>query len=407
MKKKALSILLSIVALVLGLAGGAFGFTYVTIPDTEVLTASEEVYYSYNDAALTDGQLTGAVGELSVHFLELGNKYTGDCTYIKYKGADKDYDILIDCGSKASSIPTVTSYLNNYVTDGVLEFVIVTHAHLDHYAGFATSGKTKGIFDLYKCEKIIDFGGNNETDNNKKGTNQTTGVTYQNYLSKRQNEIDNDGATYYPAQLTTLGNNKEFVIDNGSTTGSEFKFEVLYNFYYDHKAATENDYSVCTLFSHNNKKFLFTGDLEKSGEDMLVQNNQVLKDGFDNGTLQVDLYKAGHHGSKTSSNENLLKAIQPKLVCICCCAGSSEYSSNPLNQFPTQDFINRISKYTTNIYVTTLCIDYKNNEFTSMNGNIMVISVITKSEVSLAFSNNSTKLKDTNWFKANRTWPEN
>lgn len=407
MKKKALSVLLSIVALVLGLAGGAFGFTYVTIPDTEVLHASEEVYYSYNDAALTDGQLTGAVGELSVHFLELGNKYTGDCTYIKYKGKDKDYDILIDCGSKASSIPTVTSYLNNYVTDGVLEYVIVTHAHLDHYAGFATNNKVKGIFDLYKCENIIDFGDDKETDINKKGTNQTTGVTFNNYVSKRKNEIDNDGAKHHPAQkLSTLGNNYTFVIDDGSSTGSEFKFEVLYNFYYDHKATTENDYSVCTLFSHNNKKFLFTGDLEKDGEDLLVQNNQVLKDGFDNGTLQVDLYKAGHHGSKTSSNENLLKAIQPKLVCICCCAGSSEYSSNPLNQFPTQDFINRISKYTTNIYVTTLCLDYKNNEFTSMNGNIMVISIITKPEVSLAFSNNSTKLKDTDWFRANRTWPE-
>lgn len=398
MKKKTLSILLSIVALVLGLAGGAFGFTYVTIPDTEVLNASEEVYYSYNDAALTNGQLTGAVGELSVHFLELGNKYTGDCTYIKYKGADKDYDILIDCGSKASSIPTVTSYLNNYVTDGVLEFVIITHAHLDHYAGFATSGKTKGIFDLYKCENIIDFGS---------GTNQT-GNTYKNYVKKRNNEVTSDGATYYPVQeLSTLGNNYTFEIDKGTTTGSEFKFEVLYNFYYDHEVDRENDYSVCTLFSHNNKKFLFTGDLEKDGEDKLVENNQVLKEGFDNGTLKVDLYKAGHHGSKTSSNENLLKAIQPKVVCICCCAGSSEYSPNPLNQFPTQDFINRISKYTTNIYVTTLCVDYKNNEFTSMNGNIMVISIITKPEVSLAFSNNSTKLKDTDWFKANRTWPEN
>ncbi len=392
MKKKTLSVFLSIFALLIGLIGGAFGFTYVTIPDTETLNASEEVYYSHNDAALTNGQLTGEVGELSIHFLELGNKYTGDCTYIKYG----DVDILIDCGSKASSVPTVTNYLNKYITDGIIEYVIVTHAHLDHYAGFATSGKTKGIFDLYQCKNIIDFG---------TGTNQT-GNTYQNYVTKRTNEIDNDGAHYYPAQLSTKGNNYEFVIDDGSTTGSEFKFEMLYNYYYDHKATTENDYSVCTLFSHNNKKFLFTGDLEKEGEDMLVENNKVLKDGFDNGNLYVDLYKAGHHGSKTSSNENLLKAIQPKLVCICCCAGSKEYTKTNANQFPTQDFVNRISRYTTNVYVTTLCIDYDNNEFTSMNGNIMVISVITKAEVSLAFSNNSTKLKDTDWFIANRTWPE-
>ena len=44
-----------------------------------------------------------AEGELEIHFLELGNKYTGDCTYIK--AGDKD--ILIDAGSKASSIETI------------------------------------------------------------------------------------------------------------------------------------------------------------------------------------------------------------------------------------------------------------------------------------------------------------
>ena len=384
MKKSTLSVIICIFALLLGMVGGAFGFTYVTIPDTETLIASSDVYYSYNDNNLTTGKLTGEAGELSIHFLELGNKYTGDCTYIKYG----DVDILIDCGSKASSVATVKKYLDQYITDGILEYVIITHAHLDHYAGFATSGKVYGIFDLYQCKNIIDFG---------TGTNQT-GNTYQNYVAKRQNEIDNDGANYYPApSISTYGSNREFVIDNGATSGSTFKFEVLYNYYYDHKATTENDYSVCTLFTHNSKHFLFTGDLEKDGEDMLVDNNTL---------PTVDLYKAGHHGSKTSSNEKLLEAIQPKVVCICCCAGSKEYTKTDVNQFPTQDFVNRIAKYTTNIYVTTLCIDYDNNEFTSMNGNIMVISRITQTEISLAFSNNSTKLKDTEWFKAHRIWPE-
>ena len=393
MKKKTLSVIISIFALLFGFVGGAFGFTYVNMPDTEILNASEEVYYSRSDAALTTGKLTGESGELSIHFLELGNKYTGDCTYIKYG----DVDILIDCGSKASSVPTVTSYLDKYITDGIIEYVIVTHAHMDHYAGFATSGKTKGIFDLYKCQNIIDFG---------TGTNQTTGVTYQNYLAKRQNEIDNDGANYYPAPaISTLGNNREFVIDDGIDSGSVFKFEVLYNYFYTNTASTENDYSVCTLFTHNNKHFLFTGDLEKDGEDMLVENNQILKDGYENGNLKVDLYKAGHHGSKTSSNEKLLAAIQPQVVCICCCAGSKEYTKTDANQFPTQEFVTRIAQYTDQIYVTTLCIDYDNNQFTSMNGNIMVISHITQAKVSLAFSNNSIKLKDTEWFKAHRTWP--
>ena len=56
-------------------------------------------------------------GELQIHFLELGNKYTGDCTYIKAG----ETDILSDAGSKTSSIPTISEYLNQYVTDGKLD----------------------------------------------------------------------------------------------------------------------------------------------------------------------------------------------------------------------------------------------------------------------------------------------
>ena len=91
-------------------------------------------------------------GELQIHFLELGNYYTGDCVYIKAG----DTDVLIDAGSKYSSVPTISAYLNQYVTDNKLEYVIVTHAHEDHYAGFAAS---TGIFDLYECEDRFRVGG--------------------------------------------------------------------------------------------------------------------------------------------------------------------------------------------------------------------------------------------------------
>ena len=57
-----------------------------------------------------------STADLSIHFLELGNKYTGDCTYIKVG----DVDILIDAGSRVGSITTISAYLNQYVTDGVL-----------------------------------------------------------------------------------------------------------------------------------------------------------------------------------------------------------------------------------------------------------------------------------------------
>jgi competence protein ComEC len=150
------------------------------------------------------------------------------------------------------------------------------------------------------------------------------------------------------------------------------------------------------MFSQGKNHYLFTGDLEKSGEESLVASNNLPK---------VKLYKAGHHGSKTSSNTSLMSVIQPEIVCVCCCAGSSEFNAAPLNTFPTQDFINRVAPYTDKIYVTSLSVSYSGNQTVSMNGNITVSSL--GKEVTVTCSNNDIILKETEWFKANRTWPTN
>ena len=59
--------------------------------------------------------------DFQVHFLELGNYNAGDCTYIKAG----DIIILIDAGSRESSVPVIKNYINQYCTDGILEYVIV------------------------------------------------------------------------------------------------------------------------------------------------------------------------------------------------------------------------------------------------------------------------------------------
>lgn len=179
-------------------------------------------------------------------------------------------------------------------------------------------------------------------------------------------------------------------------------FEVLYNYYYfdENKASTENDNSVITMFTYGSHKFLLTGDLEESGENKMVEYytniNQPLP--------KVDVFKAGHHGSKTSSNDALLAMITPDISVVTCVAGSTEYTTNFANTFPTQAYINRISQYTKEVYVTSLCIDYEKGEYQSMNGDIIVSS--NKKKVAVAGSNNNIVLKDTDWFKENRTTPE-
>lgn len=315
-------------------------------------------------------------GELTIHFLELGNKYTGDSVYIKAG----ENDILIDAGSRNPSSKTITEYINNYVNDGTLEYVIATHAHQDHIAGFVGTEQEPGIFERFKCEIIIDFPLTNATSN-----------VYKNYVELRDNEIRNDGATHYTAlecYKEENGGKRKYDLGEGIT------LEILYNYYYENKTSDENDYSVCVLINDGLNNYLFTGDLEEKGEEYLVEYNDLPK---------CKVYKAGHHGSKTSSSEALLKEIEPEIVCVCCCAGSTEYTTVNDNTFPTQDFINRVSEYTDQIFVTTIVSD-SNEGFESMNGNIIVS--LKDGVVSVNCTNNNVILKDTEWFEKNRKWPK-
>ncbi len=324
------------------------------------------------------------VGELSFHFMTLGNGNSGDSIYVKAG----ENDILIDAGSGESSIGTIQNYIDDYVTDGKLEYVIVTHADSDHVAGFA---RTDGsIFDLYECETIIDF-----PKTNKSATTGIGNVTqYGDYLNELQDEI-NAGATHYTAlECFNQVNGAKRVYE----LANSISMEILYNYYYDHSSGDENNYSVCVQFTHGERKFLFTGDLEKAGEEKMVE--YYASQGLNSPLSQVELFKAGHHGSKTSSTDDLLNVIKPKIVAITCAIGDGY-------DFPRQEPISRIAKYTDKVYVTTMANPAYTNglNYVDMNGNIVVISD-SEDGVSVICSNNNTLLKDTQWFIDNRTMPD-
>ena len=193
-------------------------------------------------------------GGLSIHFLEQGTKYTGDIVYIKYG----DTDILIDSGgaeivsSNSNPAPTIKAYLDNYCDDGILEYVIATHAHADHILGFAGTSNSDGIFDYYadSIGTVIDF----------PKTNSTT-ATYNRYLQKRQ-KLEDNGTEHYTALecwnagTKTSGARREWYLDD------DVWFEILYNKYYVDSNVDENAYCVCIMLHYKNDQFLFTGDLQ-------------------------------------------------------------------------------------------------------------------------------------------------
>lgn len=348
-----------------------------------------EGYVSKKSDPVPEGEFASITeAEFSIHFLELGNKYAGDCTLIKCG----DTEVLIDAGSRTSSAATINAYVDQFCGDKKLEYVIATHAHQDHIAGFVGkgSGNNKdGVLYTYEIGTVIQFSGHN--------TSSGIYTSYVNAVTYAQSK----GAQVFTALDCWNGGNaaegarRSFSLNDGGT----LTLNVLYNYYYDHKTEDENDYSVCVLLSNKAKDgtsshYLFTGDLEGKGEEYLVDNNDL---------PQVKLFKGGHHGSKTSSTDKLLNVIKPENVAVCCCAGATEYTTNADNTFPTQAFIDRISKHTENVYCTSLCgveADYKAGRFSSMNGNI--VFYVSDKDMRLWCSNNTVKLKDTEWFKANR-----
>ena len=318
-----------------------------------------------------DIPLITTADKLEIHFIEPTSTYAyaGDAIYIKAG----DTDILIDAGPRQGSAGIIEAYIDQYCTDKVLEYVIATHADQDHIAGFVGTKSAPSIFEYYTCEIFIDF-----------ALSDKTTALYNNYITKRDAAV-NKGMTHYTALECcneTNGAKKTYEIADGIT------MTILYNYFYDHKSSDENNYSVCVLITEtaHNKNFYFLGDLEEKGEEYLIQYNTL---------PEADLFKAGHHGSPTSSNEILLEEIKPKITVFTCVAGSDEYTPDIDRIFPSTIAINRLAKYTDQMFCLAAIRDGK---YESLNGNVVV--TCENGEISVNCSNNNTILKDSWWFNS-------
>ena len=70
-----------------------------------------------------------------------------------------------------------------------------------------------------------------------------------------------------------------------------------------------NNALVCKL-NYKNFTMLFSGDIEEKAEKVLVSNYK------NTNILKSTILKVPHHGSKTSSTQELLKLINPKIALI-------------------------------------------------------------------------------------------
>ena len=105
-----------------------------------------------------------------------------------------------------------------------------------------------------------------------------------------------------------------------------------------HRRLGLNDNSLVLKFSYEGKSFLFPGDLERAGEEVVMSNSGSL--------LKSDILLAPHHGGRRSSSKSFLERVRPSICVI------SSGSGNPIT-FPHPETLKRL----TDIGCRTIRID--------------------------------------------------
>ena len=100
---------------------------------------------------------------------------------------------------------------------------------------------------------------------------------------------------------------------------------------------TENDASLAVLIHHRHGRILVMGDLEKPGEEYLIAQSPP----------RVDVLRAGHHGSRTSTHHPLMRTLRPKHVIL------SLGHENKFG-FPHRDVVRRIERHKSTLWRTDI-----------------------------------------------------
>lgn len=100
-----------------------------------------------------------------------------------------------------------------------------------------------------------------------------------------------------------------------------------------------NNNSIVAQFNYNNFKMLFTGDIEKLAEQQILKTEKA--------EIRADILKVAHHGSKTSSIPEFIKAVRPRIALI-------GVGKNNTFGHPNQQTIKNLENIKCRIYRTDL-----------------------------------------------------
>lgn len=235
---------------------------------------------------------------LRVYFLDVGQ---GDAILIETPNKTQ---ILIDSGPNNKVITELSEILPFF--DRTIDIIIPSHSDLDHIAGFP--------------EILRRF-------------------TIRNYLDSGfidEDELNNE--------IRLLVQNEDRITTQQINRGEKISLDVPHNISLeilwptkDYETKENNDRSIVARLDYGETSFLFTGDASSDIEKILL--NDFTSSSSSAHILDVDILKAGHHGSKTSSSLEFLEKVSPELTVIS--AGKDNKFSHPNTE--VIDNLNKVS----------------------------------------------------------------
>lgn len=229
--------------------------------------------------------------EMTVHFLDVGQ---GDAIFIH---SPNGKNMLIDGGKKDAGNSVVTYLRSNGVEK--LDYVVATHPDADHIGGLLA------VLNSISIRNFVDSG--------KVHTSQT----YEKMLQLIQ---DKKIPFVVPKKGDTipLDSNLEIVVLNAGEDSTD-----------------NNEASIVLKVKYGNISFLLTGDADVSVEQSMLKEFQ----------LESTILKAGHHGSNTSSSEEFIHAVQPKVTIL-------SYGKDNAYGHPNAEVVARLKDVNSQVYAT-------------------------------------------------------
>jgi competence protein ComEC len=222
----------------------------------------------------------------TITFYDIGQ---GDALHVRTKTG---FDVVIDAGPGTD---TLTQKLSHDVPwyDYTIEIMMATHFDADHITGFSQA------LDSYKVETFILNEQIPETETAKKLIEKINAkhITIKYLKEGERLQLQNGiSFTFYNTNATT--------------------------------ADSSNDHSLVARLVTPHRTFLLTGDLEQPHEQKLIDAKTFLKS---------EVLKAGHHGSKTSSGDPFLDAVDPKEAVL-------SFGLNNKFHHPADETVQRLTK---------------------------------------------------------------